>query len=119
MMKKSLCYSAITLVVTLVIGKTNAQIMVLYSNYICVTIKEIGGEIVKTHKYWAVGALACMVATFYTGFRGKMKEHKIFAIGAMGCMLFSVLSGYKMISVKGAVKKSEEVEKNQNIYAIW
>lgn len=25
---------------------------------------EIGGEIVKTHKYWAVGALACMVATF-------------------------------------------------------
>ena len=65
----------------------------------------------KTHKYWAVGALACMVATFYTGVRGKMKEHKIFAIGAMGCMLFSVLSGYKMISVKGAVKKSEEVEK--------
>ena len=60
----------------------------------------------KTHKYWAVGALACMVATFYTGFRGKMKEHKIFAIGAMGCMLFSVLSGYKMISGKGAVKKS-------------
>ena len=43
-----------------------AQIMVLYSNYICVTIKEIGGEIVKTHKYWAVGALACMVATSYT-----------------------------------------------------
>ena len=29
----------------------------------------------------------------------------------MGCMLFSVLSGYKMISVKGAVKKGEEVEK--------
>lgn len=66
----------------------------------------------KTHKYWAVGALACMVATFYTGVRGKMKEHKIFAIGAIGCMLFSVLSGDKMISVKGAVKKSEEVEKN-------
>ena len=93
MMKKSLSYSAITLAVTLVIGKRNAQIMVLYRNYICVTIKEIGGEIVKTHKYWAVGA--------------------------MGCMLFSVLSGYKMISGKGAVKKSEEVEKNQNIYAIW
>lgn len=80
----------------------------------------------KTHKYWAVGALACMVATFYTGFRGKMKEHKIFAIGAMGCMLFSVLSRYKMISVKGAVKKSEEVEKIRifmqfgNIcYRIW
>ena len=79
--------------------------MVLYSNYICVTIKEIGGEIVKTHKYWAVGALACMVATFYTGFRGKMKEHKIFAIGAMGCMLFSVLSGYKMISGKVQLRK--------------
>lgn len=80
----------------------------------------------KIHKYWAVGALACMVATFYTGVRGKMKEHKIFAIGAMGCMLFSVLSGYKMISVKGAVKKSEEVEKIRifmqfgNIcYGIW
>ena len=62
--------------------------MVLYSNYICVTIKEIGGEIVKTHKYWAVGALACMVATFYTGFRGKMKEHKIFAIGAWDVCYF-------------------------------
>jgi CRP-like cAMP-binding protein len=59
---------------------------------------------VKTHKYWAVGALACMVATFYTGVRGKMKEHKIFAIGAIGCMLFSVLSGYKMISVNGEVE---------------
>ena len=72
----------------------------------------IRGEIVKNHKYWAVGALACMIATFCTGFKGKMKAHKIFAVGAMGCMLFSVLSGYKMISVKGAVKKSEEVEKN-------
>ena len=72
----------------------------------------LGGEIVKNHKYWAVGALACMIATFCTGFKGKMKAHKIFAVGAMGCMLFSVLSGYKMISVKGAVKKSEEVEKN-------
>ena len=86
--------------------------MVLYSNYICVTIKEIGGEIVKTHKYWAVGALACMVATFYTGFRGKMKEHKIFAIGAMGCILLSIPPAYQSISGKGAVKKSEEVEKN-------
>ena len=66
----------------------------------------------KNHKYWAVGALTCMIATFCTGFKGKMKAHKIFAVGAMGCMLFSVLSGYKMISVKGAVKKSEEVEKN-------
>ena len=70
----------------------------------------IGCEIVKNHKYWAVGALACMVATFYTGFRGKMKEHKIFAIGAMGCMLFSVLSGYKMISSKSVVNESEEAD---------
>ena len=43
----------------------------------------IGGEIVKNHKYWAVGALACMIATFCTGFKGKMKAHKIFAVGAM------------------------------------
>ena len=53
-----------------------------------------------------------MFATFYTGFKGKMKEHKIFAIRAMGCMLFSVLSGYKMISGKSAVNESEEVEKD-------
>ena len=72
---------------------------------------EFGGEIVKTHKYWAVGALACMVATFCTGFKGKMKAHKIFAVGAMGCMLFSVLSGYKMISSKSVVNESEEAEK--------
>ena len=73
----------------------------------------------KTHKYWAVGALACMVATFYTGVRGKMKEHKIFAIGAIGCMLFSVLSGYKMISVKGAVKKSQEVKATTGTMRIY
>lgn len=71
----------------------------------------IGGEIVKNHKYWAVGALACMIVTFCTGFKGKMKAHKIFAVGAMGCMLFSVLSGYKMISSKSVVNESEEAEK--------
>lgn len=71
----------------------------------------IGGEIVKNHKYWAVGASACMIATFCTGFKGKMKAHKIFAVGAMGCMLFSVLSGYKMISSKSVVNESEEAEK--------
>ena len=72
---------------------------------------EFEGEIVKTHKYWAVGALACMIATFCTGFKGKMKAHKIFAVGAMGCMLFSVLSRYKMISSKSVVNESEEAEK--------
>lgn len=83
----------------------------MYNNYVCVTIKVIRGEIVKNHKYWAVGALACMIATFCTGFKGKMKAHKIFAVGAMGCMLFSVLSGYKMISSKSVVNESEEAEK--------
>lgn len=64
----------------------------------------------KQHKYWAIGAAACMVVTFYSGFKGKMKEHKIFAVGAMVCMCFSMLSGHKMIAGKQGlenIKKSK------------
>ena len=62
----------------------------------------------KQHKYWAIGAAACMAATFYSGFKGKMKEHKIFAVGAMVCMFFSMLSGHKMIAGKQGLEKNKE-----------
>lgn len=69
---------------------------------------EFGGRIMKQHKYWAIGAAACMAATFYSGFKGKMKEHKIFAVGAMVCMCFFMLSGHKMIAGKQGLEKNKE-----------
>ncbi len=40
----------------------------------------------KAHKYWSLGALACMTGCFYTGCKKLMKAHKYFAYGALGCM---------------------------------
>ena len=40
----------------------------------------------KAHKYWSLGALACMAGCFYTGCKKLMQAHKYFAYGALGCM---------------------------------
>ena len=40
----------------------------------------------KAHKYWSLGALACMTGCFYTGCKKLMQAHKYFAYGALGCM---------------------------------
>ena len=61
----------------------------------------------KAHKYWSLGAVACMVGTFYTGCKKMMEAHKYFAIGSFACMIMAVVSGHKMIS-KGKKKHDEE-----------
>lgn len=60
----------------------------------------------KAHKYWSLGALACMAGCFYTGCKKLMKAHKYFAYGALGCMGMAIYSGHKMI----APKKRKETE---------
>lgn len=61
----------------------------------------------KVHKYWSLGAVACMVGAFYTGCKKMMDAHKYFAFGSFACMIMSVVSGHKMIS-KGKKKHDEE-----------
>ena len=34
----------------------------------------------KAHKYWSLGALACMAGCFYTGCKKLMQAHKYFAL---------------------------------------
>lgn len=62
----------------------------------------------KAHKYWSLGALACMAGCFYTGCKKLMKAHKYFAYGALGCMRMAIYSGHKMIAPKK--KKAEQPE---------
>ena len=40
----------------------------------------------KAHKYWSLGALACMAGCFYTGYKKLMQAHKYFACGSLICM---------------------------------
>ena len=40
----------------------------------------------KAHKYWSLGALACMAGCFYTGCKKLMQAHKYFACGSLVCM---------------------------------
>ena len=63
----------------------------------------------KAHKYWSLGALACMAGYFYTGCKKLMQAHKYFAYGALGCMGMAIYSGHKMIAPKK--KKAEKPEK--------
>ena len=62
----------------------------------------------KAHKYWSLGALACMAGCFYTGCKKLMKAHKYFAYGALGYMGMAIYSGHKMIAPKK--KKADSPE---------
>ena len=62
----------------------------------------------KAHKYWPLGALACMVGCFYTGCKKLIKAHKYFAYGALGCMGMAIYSGHKMIAPKKKAEAPEE-----------
>ena len=61
----------------------------------------------KAHKYWSLGALACMAGCFYTGYKKLMQAHKYFACGSLVCMGMAIYSGHKMITPKK--KKKAEV----------
>ena len=50
----------------------------------------------KTHKYWSLGALACMAGCFYTGCKKLMQAHKYFACGSLVCMGMAIYSGHKI-----------------------
>ena len=62
----------------------------------------------KAHKYWSLGALACMTGCFYTGCKKLMKAHKYFACGFLVCMGMAIYSGHKIAPKK---KKAEKPEK--------
>lgn len=59
----------------------------------------------KAHKYWSLGALACMAGCFYTGCKKLMQAHKYFACGSLVCMGMAIYSGHKIAPKK---KKAEE-----------
>lgn len=62
----------------------------------------------KAHKYWSLGALACIVGCFYTGCKKLIQAHKYFACGSLVCMGMAIYSGHKIAPKK---KKDEKPEK--------
>ena len=54
----------------------------------------------KAHKYWSLGALACMAGCFYTGCKKLMQAHKYFACGTLVCMGMAIYSGHKIAPKK-------------------
>ena len=64
----------------------------------------------KAHKYWSIGAVATMVGTFYTGYKGSKTGHKYFAFGSLICMIMAVYTGHKMIAGKKRIRKQVAVK---------
>ena len=62
----------------------------------------------KAHKYCSLGALACKVREFYTGYKKLMQAHKYFACCSLVCMGMAIYSGHKIAPKK---KKAEKPEK--------
>ena len=40
----------------------------------------------KSHKYWSLGALFCMLGAFNSGIKKSMTAHKYFAYSSLLCM---------------------------------
>lgn len=59
----------------------------------------------KAHKYWSIGALACMAGCFFSGYKKQLDTHKYFAVGSLACMVMAIYSGHKIVAPK---KKSAE-----------
>ena len=53
----------------------------------------------KSHKYWSLGALFCMLGCIYSGIRKSMTAHKYFAYSSLLCMGMSIYSGHKLVLV--------------------
>ena len=45
----------------------------------------------KSHKYWSLGALFCMLGCIYSGIKKSMTAHKYFAYSSLLCMGMSYL----------------------------
>ena len=41
----------------------------------------------KSHKYWSLGALFCMLGCIYSGIKKSMTAHKYFAYSSLLCMV--------------------------------
>ena len=54
----------------------------------------------KSHKYWSLGALFCMLGCIYSGIKKTMTAHKYFAYSSLLCMGMSIYSGHKLVSPK-------------------
>ena len=48
----------------------------------------------KSHKYWSLGALFCMLGCIYSGIKKSMTVHKYFAYSSLLCMGMSIYSGH-------------------------
>ena len=66
----------------------------------------------KSHKYWSLGALFCMLGCIYSGIRKSMTAHKYFAYSSLLCMGMSIYSGHKLVSPKK--KKITESNNSEN-----
>ena len=69
-------------------------------------------QIMKSHKYWSLGALFCMLGCIYSGIRKSMTAHKYFAYSSLLCMGMSIYSGHKLVSPKK--KKITESNNSEN-----
>ena len=66
----------------------------------------------KSHKYWSLGALFCMLGCIYSGIKKSMTAHKYFAYSSLLCMGMSIYSGHKLLSPKK--KKITESNNSEN-----
>ena len=67
----------------------------------------------KSHKYWSLGALFCMLGCIYSGIKKSMTAHKYFAYSSLLCMGMSIYSGHKLVSPKKKkITKSNNSENN-------
>ena len=68
----------------------------------------------KSHKYWSLGALFCMLGCIYSGIKKSMTAHKYFAYSSLLCMGISIYSGHKLVSPKKKkITKSNNSENSE------
>ena len=53
----------------------------------------------KSHKYWSLGALFCMLGCIYSGIK-SMTAHKILCLFFIALYGMSIYSGHKLVSPK-------------------
>ena len=52
----------------------------------------------KSHKYWSLGALFCMLGCIYSGIKKSMTAHKYFAYSSLLCMGMTISYGNNRVS---------------------
>ena len=63
----------------------------------------------KSHKYWALGALFCMLGCIYSGIKKSMTAHKYFAYSLLLYMVISIYFVHNLVS-----PKKKEISKLNN-----